>query len=161
MPRLPLFAAAILVAATLVPAVAAQAQSAPSGLTLSAQPDLKAPEGRAPKVVFTLSNTVKHRAYSVELHQTSGQNPLNEQGYPLFCQGTIGLLDDTVARSQKLKFPVMPAGTYTLPANSPCTGMYDGKVTTPRRGAPDRVLQTFRFRAPEMTITSVHVRAKG
>jgi hypothetical protein len=161
MPRLPLLAATVLVAASLVPAVAAPAQFAPSGLTLSAQPDLKAPEGRAPKVVFTLSSTVKHRAYSVELHQTPGQNPLNEQGYPLFCQGTIGLLDDTVAPGRKLKFPVMPAGTYALPANSPCTGMYDGRVTTPCRGAPDRVLQTFRFRAPEMTIAAVHVRVRG
>jgi hypothetical protein len=162
MPRSPrslLLATAV--AAALVPA-AAHAQSGPSGLTLSAKPDPAAAENRTPKIAFTLSNTVKRRAYSVELHQTSGQQAITDDGYSLFCQPTIGLLDDVVAPGRKLALPPIPKGTYTLPGYQPCTGMYDGKLTTPgRRGAPDRILQTFRFRVPEMTITSVHLRGKG
>jgi hypothetical protein len=164
MPRHPLpctaLAAALAAAAALIPAAAAPAQSAPvKGLTLSAKPDPAVPQDRTPKILFSLLNTVKHRAYNVEIKQTSGENPLNEQGFPVVCQSTVSRFSDTVSTGSKLTFLALPLGGYVMGASSPCVGHYDGKVTTPRRGAPDRVLQTFRFRVPEMTISKVSIRA--
>jgi hypothetical protein len=148
---------AVATAAALLPAAAANAQSAPvRSLHLTARADAAAPADRTPKVVFTLHNGVRLREYGVELKQTSGQKATNEQGYNLFCSPVISRNDDFVATSAHLRMQPLPLGSYTLPGNQPCTGMYDGELTTPRRGF-DRVLQTFRFRVPEMKITSVRI----
>ena len=52
-------------------------------------------------------------------------------------------------------FDPTPLSDYALAWASPCTGTYKGEVLTPRRGAPPRVLQTFRLQVPAMRLTHV------
>lgn len=152
-PALTGVAAAAALAAT---CVAAPAPAHAAGLLLSVAPDKAAPEGKTPKVVFTLTGAARGRQYRIEAEQKSGQSPLNEQGYPVVCGG-IGRYSYTTAGSSVLKLLPTPLGDYSSGFNSPCTGTYHGEVQTPRRGRPAKILQTFRLQVPAMRLTHVKV----
>ena len=152
MNRTPYILAAAIASAALAPAASA-------ALRLDVSADKAAPEGRTPKVVFSLLGAVKGRQYRIEAIQKSGQSPLSADGYPVVCANVLGRFYYDKARGKKLVFDPSPLTSYELGTGSPCTGTYDGKVLTPRRGAPARVLQTFRLRVPAMKLSRVHVLA--
>jgi hypothetical protein len=136
---------------------AALAPAADAGLRLQVKPDGAAPEGRTPKAVFSLLGASKGRKYKIEATQISGQKPDNEQGYPVICGSVLGGFSFTKADASKMVFDPTPLSSYELAWASPCTGTYKGEVLTPRRGAPSRVLQTFRLQVPAMRLTHVRI----
>jgi len=138
-------------------ACAALAPTAGAALRLDVAPDKAVPEGRTPKAVFSLLGATKGRQYRISAVQKSGQNPLNEQGYPVVCANVLGRFYYDRAKGKKLVFDPSPLGSYASGFDSPCTGTYAGKVLTPRHGAPARVLMTFRLSVPAWKLTRVHV----
>jgi hypothetical protein len=136
---------------------AALAPVADAGLRLQVAPDSAAPAGRTPKAVFTLLGASLGKKYKIEATQISGQSPNNEQGYPIICTSVLGGFSYTKANASKLVFNPSPLTSYDLAWGSPCTGTYKGEVQTPRRGAPARILQTFRLQVPAMRLTHVRI----
>ena len=148
----PLLAA--LVVLGLVPAAASAA------LRIDTLPDPDAPAGVAPKVVFALSGLVKGQHYRVTADQVSGQNPLNEQGYPVICSPLVGRLVYEKAPTTRILLKPSPA-TYELKSNTICTGTYRGRVEQRRTGGrPPKVLATFTLGMPSMRLTHVSVKIR-
>jgi hypothetical protein len=145
-----LLAAFALLAA--LPAVAS------AGLRLETKPDPAAPAGKAPKVIFTLFGTAKGRYYKVSATQVSGQNPLNEQGYPVICKSVVGRpLHYQRSAGGKLVLKADPS-SYELGSNASCRGTYKGKVELKQAGGrPPKVLMTFRLGMPSMRLTHVSI----
>jgi len=128
------------------------AASALPGLTT--KPDPQAPAGKSPKVIFTLSGITKGKRSRVSAKQISGQNPLNEQGYPVVCKNFIGRLD--YQRATAAKFTLKPSyETYELKSNAICPGTYKGKAELDRGNRPSGTVLTFTLLMPSMRLTHV------
>lgn len=138
-------------------ATAAPSGAAKPGLRLDVRPDAAAPEGRAPKAIFSLLGAVKGREYKVEAIQSSGQSPNNEQGFPVICTAVLGDFGYTRATGKKLTFRASPLTSYEIGSSSPCTGTYKGRVLVGRGSNVPRVAQTFTLVLPAMRLTKVRV----
>ena len=150
--RTPRHLIGLFAAVALLAALPAAASALPR---LDTKPDPAAPAGKPPKVVFTLSGITKGQKYSVSATQVSGQNPLNEQGYPIVCSSIVGrpLIYE---RAPATKFTLKPSpATYELKSNNTCAGTYKGKAVMDRGSRPDKVILTFRLSMPSMRLTHV------
>jgi hypothetical protein len=130
---------------------AAVPAGASAGLRLTARPDPDAPVGKAPKVEFRITGVEAGKRYRVSAQQISGENPLNEQGYPVVCASLLGRLIYERAPSSTLTL-TPTVSSYEIGSTRPCHGTFAGKVE--KRGAyRPKQLATFRILMPSMRIT--------
>jgi hypothetical protein len=142
----------LLAAVALLAALPAAASALPR---ITTKPDPAAPAGKPPKVVFTLSGIVKGKSYSVSASQVSGQNGLNEQGYPIVCSSVVGR-SLIYERAPATKFTLKPSpATYELKSNNECAGTYKGRAVMKRAGNSPKVILTFTLLMPSMRLTHV------
>jgi hypothetical protein len=156
---LPLLAAAALLA---VAPAAADAKrkpiKKPAKLVLSAKPDPLAPQGRTPKVLFSLDHAVKGREYRLMAKQVRGQQarPGGPRDTPV-CTPALGSTTPVKALfNGRLPFDRTPfdlseaSDGYAVIAGEPCTGVYEGSVEELGKRSIDFVLSV-----PEMTVDVV------